>query len=87
MLLTPQVPMQILQEGRRAGQRKGVLHCVQERAQGHPCVSQPCHQIACCSHLAGLLLGVPSQSPAADRNQRLLQPPAHLGTLWPPGWS
>lgn len=58
------------------GQGKGVLHCVQERAQRHPCVPRPCHQSACCSHLASLLLGVPSRSPAADRNQRLLQPPA-----------
>lgn len=74
MLQIPQVQHIALQGWREARPGEGVLHCVQERAQRHPCV--PCHQSACCSHLASLLLGVPSRSPAADRNQRLLQPPA-----------
>lgn len=76
MLQTPQVQHIALQGWREARPGEGVLHCVQERAQRHPCVPRPCHQSACCSHLASLLLGVPSRSPAADRNQRLLQPPA-----------
>lgn len=69
------------------GQGKGGPALCPGEGAGTPLCIPSCHRGACCSHLAGLLLGVPSRSPAADRNQRLLQPPAHLGTLWPPGWS